>query len=79
MSMAKIRVRRSIQLIGAGGWSASVCLGHFGTMRLRCSKLGANTLFADGCKPSVLSPELLAEVYGVKLRVTEVDGFFVAN
>jgi hypothetical protein len=43
MSMAKTRLRRCIQLIGAGGWSASIRLERRGTMRLRCLKFGANT------------------------------------
>ena len=43
MSMSKTRLRRCIQLIGAGGWSASIRLERRGTMRLRCLKFGANT------------------------------------
>ena len=41
--MANTRLRRCIQLIGASGWSASMCLGRCGTICLRCLKLGANT------------------------------------
>lgn len=36
--MANTRLRRCIQLMGAGGVSASTCLGRRGTMRLRCCK-----------------------------------------
>jgi hypothetical protein len=43
MSIAKTRWRRCIQLMGAGGWSALMRLGRYGTMRLRCLKLGAKT------------------------------------
>ena len=44
MSMAKTRLRRCIQLIGAVGLSLSTLRRErCGTMRLRCLKLGANT------------------------------------
>jgi iron complex transport system ATP-binding protein len=39
--------------------------------------LKAGTVHADGEKPSVLTAEVLSEVYGVSLRVTEIDGHFL--
>jgi hypothetical protein len=44
MSMANTRLRRCIQLMGAGGLSVLTMLrDRRGTMRLRCLKLGAKT------------------------------------
>jgi hypothetical protein len=44
MSMAKTRLRRCIQFIGALGLSLSIrVVVRRGTMRMRCLKLGANT------------------------------------
>lgn len=35
-------------------------------------------VFADGPKASVLRSEILSEVYGTRIRVAEIDGYFVA-
>jgi iron complex transport system ATP-binding protein len=35
-------------------------------------------IFADGRKNEVLTEENLSEVYGVAIRVTEIDGFYLA-
>jgi iron complex transport system ATP-binding protein len=36
-------------------------------------------IFADGPKAAVLTGELLSEVYGVRLRVTEIEGQFLVH
>jgi ABC-type cobalamin transport system ATPase subunit len=33
---------------------------------------------ADGCKNEVLTEELLSEVYETSVRVTEIDGYYLA-
>ena len=40
--------------------------------------LDAGTVSADGPKASVLTSEKLSEVYGTPIRVTEVDGYYLA-
>ncbi|MEJ2384956.1 MAG: ATP-binding cassette domain-containing protein [Xanthomonadales bacterium] len=41
--------------------------------------LKAGAVVADGPKSEVLEPSLLSEVYGVDIRLTEVDGWFLAH
>ena len=40
--------------------------------------LQAGKVFADGPKAEVLTEENLSEVYGVRVRVAEIDGFYLA-
>ena len=40
--------------------------------------LREGSIFADGRKDEVLTDQNLGEVYGVAIRVTEVDGFYLA-
>lgn len=40
--------------------------------------LNAGTVSADGPKASVLTSERLSDVYGTPIRVTEVDGYYLA-
>ncbi|MDH3334225.1 MAG: ATP-binding cassette domain-containing protein, partial [Gammaproteobacteria bacterium] len=70
-----------IQALSADGRNIIVVTHHLNEIPPEIDRvvlLQNGRIAADGCKNEVLTEELLSEVYETSVRVTEIDGYYLA-